>query len=182
MGLLMSRYDAKGQPFGDYYRQMFPPGGEPVSEFVAFKRVTAGRNIVMRHWAARTIAADAYATAYGKPNKWHVTHPPLVLVHPTDAHSAACLGCTWLSDTFWQHPPAQDAALAHCLEHQPDLQTRPDVWTVDIEVMYYGKAGALLHSGPPTPLGPEEPRRRAPDQNRRSTRYRSVFFWRARAD
>lgn len=89
-----------------YWDALFPT--PPRSEFIKFKRNSAGVNIARRFWDQREYLRHTYESVFGDdPNGWPSRHPGVALDAVPKGVHAACLGCTWF-DPHGRRP-LQDA-------------------------------------------------------------------------
>jgi hypothetical protein len=83
------------EPWGAYYRVLYPEPTRPTSAFGRWKRATTGVNITKAYWSARERARERWTTGPHTTGEWELRHPPVVLWIPQCAE-AGCLACTWL--------------------------------------------------------------------------------------
>jgi hypothetical protein len=85
------------EPWGDYYRQMFPHHERPESAFAVWKYATTAVDVASVCWDARERARVEWGNHYGNdPIGWPVQHPPVVLYIP-QVSWVGCLRCCWVA-------------------------------------------------------------------------------------
>jgi hypothetical protein len=111
------------EPWGPYFRTLWPDYLRPRSEFISWKYSTTGKGMAESLWAAREVLRGQWMHRHGSdPEGWPISHPPAVLWLPYVAHSA-CLKCTWLDEGSGSSPQAAgQRAREHSIAEGSDPQ------------------------------------------------------------
>lgn len=86
-----------GEPWADYYLQLFPGHTNPRTAFDSWKYASTAVNVTVQLWETRERGRQRHVAEFGAdPDAWPTAHPPIVLWLP-EAYFPACLGCAWIS-------------------------------------------------------------------------------------
>lgn len=118
--------------WGAYHRVMFPDFESRVtSGFIRWKILSTGVDIAAGLWEARERERQAWEDEHGSdPDRWPISHPPVVLWQPHAAH-AACLRCLWFDDSSGNIRVAGRLAREHAIGEGADT-TAMRRWKVPV--------------------------------------------------